>query len=89
MSSCQEIGIGPSKGGAFDRAIASKFGRYNSLEKGAHKGRPYRLSFLGVLAGGGHPQEVPLRMDKGCPRGGEGDQKGRPYPIQAASRGFF
>ena len=51
MSSCQEIGIGPSKGGAFDREIASKFGRYNSPEKGAHKGRP--------------------------------------YPIQAASRGFY
>ena len=41
MSSCQEIGNGPSKGGAFDRAIASKFGRYNIPEKGAHKGCPY------------------------------------------------
>ena len=29
-------------------------------EKGAHKGRPYRLSSLGVLPWGGHPQGVPL-----------------------------
>ena len=28
--------------------------------EGAHKGRPYRLSFLGVMAGGGHPQGAPL-----------------------------
>ena len=29
-------------------------------ERGAHKGRPYRLSFLGVMAGGGSPQGAPL-----------------------------
>ena len=29
-------------------------------EKGAHKGRPYRLSSLGVLPWEGHPQGVPL-----------------------------
>ena len=29
-------------------------------EKGAHKGRPYRLSFLGVMPWGGHPQGAPL-----------------------------
>ena len=28
--------------------------------EGAHKGRPYRLSSLGVMAWGGHPQGVPL-----------------------------
>ena len=28
--------------------------------EGAHKGRPYLLSFLGVMPGGGHPQGVPL-----------------------------
>ena len=28
--------------------------------KGTHKGRPYRLSALGVLPWGGHPQGVPL-----------------------------
>ena len=28
--------------------------------EGAHKGRPYRLSFLGVMAWGGHPQGAPL-----------------------------
>ena len=30
------------------------------LGEGAHKGRPYRLSFLGVMAWGGHPQGAPL-----------------------------
>ena len=28
--------------------------------EGTHKGRPYRLSFLGVMAWGGHPQGAPL-----------------------------
>ena len=110
--------------------------------KGTHKGRPYRLSFLGVMAGEGrpqgrrpyrlsflgvmawegHPQGAPLPIvfsrrygrgrapTRGAPtdcllsaptRGaptdclfsalwpGEGAHKGRPYLIQAASRGFF
>ena len=30
------------------------------LEKGAHKGRPYRLSSLGVMPWGGRPQGAPL-----------------------------
>ena len=30
------------------------------LEKGTHKGRPYRLSSLGVMPWGGHPQGAPL-----------------------------
>ena len=28
--------------------------------EGTHKGRPYQLSFFGVMAGGGHPQGAPL-----------------------------
>ena len=97
--------------------------------KGTHKGCPYRMSCLGVLAWEGHPQGVPFyRMSslgvlaweghpqgvplpnvlswrfglgraptRGAPSGcllsafcpGKGAHKGRPYPIQAASRGFF
>ena len=77
--------------------------------KGAHKGCPYRLSCLGVLAWEGHPQGVPLAVvfsrrlalgrapTRGAPTGcllsafgpGKGAYKGRPYPIQAALRGFF
>ena len=79
------------------------------LAKGAHKGCPYRLSSLGVLPWGGHPQGVPLPIvfsrrfalgrapTRGAPTDcllsafgpGKGIHKGRPYPIQAASRGFF
>ena len=76
--------------------------------EGTHKGCPYRLSSLGVLPWGGHPQGVPLpivfsrRFALGraptrgaptdcllsafCPE--KGAHKGRPYPIQAALRGF-
>ena len=96
--------------------------------KGTHKGRPYRLSSLGVWSWEGHPQGVPLPIvfsrrfslgraptrgaptdyllsalcpgkgtHKGCPYRWsflgvlpwEGRPQGRPYPIQAASRGFF
>ena len=90
--------------------------------EGTHKGRPYRLSFLGVMAWGGRPQGAPLPIvffrryglggaptdclfsalwpgapTRGAPTDcllsalcpGEGAHKGRPYPIQAASRGFF
>ena len=31
-----------------------------SSEEGAHKGRPYQLSFFGVMPWGGHPQGAPL-----------------------------
>ena len=57
--------------------------------KGTHKGCPYRLSSLGGMPWGGHPQGVPLPdclLSAVCP--GKGAHKGCPYPIQAASRGF-
>ena len=76
-------------------------------EKGAHKGRPYQLSSLGVMPWGGRQQGAPLpivlsrhfALRRAATRGGptdcllwaicpgEGANKGRPYPIQAASRG--
>ena len=49
--------------------------------EGAHKGRPYRLSSLGVMAGGGRPQGAPLPMPSLCP--GEGTHKGRPYRLSS------
>ena len=77
--------------------------------KGAHKGRPYRLSSLGVLPCEGRPQGAPLPIvlsrrfalgrapTRGAPTDcplsalcpAKGAHKGRPYPIQAASRVFF
>ena len=56
--------------------------------KGTHKGRPYRLSSLGVLSCEGHPQGAPLPIvfsRRFTP--GEGAHKGCPYPI-VFSRGF-
>ena len=48
--------------------------------EGTHKGRPYRLSSLGVLPWGGHPQGAPLPLLSAlCP--GEGTHKGRPYRL--------
>ena len=97
------LGTAPTRGAPTNCPL-SAFGP----GKGAHKGRPYRLSSLGVLPGEGHPQGVPLpivfsrRFALGraptrgaptdcllsafCPE--KGAHKGRPYPIQAASRGF-
>ena len=49
------LGRAPTRG-APTGCLLSAF----SLEKGAHKGCPYRLSSLGVWPWGGHPQGVPL-----------------------------
>ena len=49
------LGRAPTRGAPTD-CLLSAF----CLEKGAHKGRPYRLSSLGVLPWEGHPQGVPL-----------------------------
>ena len=77
--------------------------------EGTHKGCPYRLSSLGLLPCEGHPQGVPLPIvfsrpfalrrapTRGAPTDcllsafcpAKGTHKGCPYPIQAASRGFF
>ena len=98
------LGRAPTRGAPTD-CFLSAFGP----AKGTHKGRPYRLSSLGVWPWEGHPQGVPLpivfsgRLALGraptrgaptdcflsafCPE--KGAHKGRPYPIQAVSRGFF
>ena len=67
--------------------------------EGTHKGRPYRLSFLGVMAGGGSPQGAPLPIryalgrepTRGAPTDclfsalwpGEGAHKGRTYRLSS------
>ena len=54
--------------------------------EGTHKGRPYRLSSLGVMPWGGHPQGAPLPIAFSqalCP--GEGTHKGRPYQLRLPS----
>ena len=98
------LGRAPTRGAPTD-CLLSAFGP----GKGTHKGCPYRLSSLGVSPWEGHPQGAPLpivfsrRFALGraptrgaptdcllsafCPE--KGAHKGRPYPIQAASRGFF
>ena len=96
------LGRAPTRGAPTDCLLSALW-----PGEGAHKGRPYRLSSLGVMAWGGHPQGAPLPIAffvmpwGGHPQGaplpivllsalcpGEGAHKGRPYPIQAASRGF-
>ena len=98
------LGRAPTRGAPTD-CLLSAF----CPGKGTHKGRPYRLSSLGVWPWEGHPQGAPLpivfsgRLALGraptrgaptdcllsafCPE--KGAHKGRPYPIQAVSRGFF
>ena len=52
--------------------------------EGTHKGRPYRLSSLGVLSCEGHPQGAPLPIvfsRRFTP--GEGAHKGRPYRLSS------
>ena len=49
------LGRAPTRGAPTD-CLLSAFGP----GKGTHKGRPYRLSSLGVWPWGGHPQGVPL-----------------------------
>ena len=98
------LGRAPTRGAPTD-CLLSAFGP----GKGAHKGCPYRLSSLGVWPWEGHPQGAPLPIvfsrrlalgrapTRGAPTDcllsafgpGKGAHKGRPYPIQAASRGFF
>ena len=98
------LGRAPTRGAPTD-CLLSAFGP----GKGTHKGRPYRLSSLGVRPWEGHPQGAPLPIvfsrrfalgrapTRGAPTNcllsafgpGEGAHKGCPYPIQAASRGFF
>ena len=51
--------------------------------EGAHKGRPYRLSFLGVMPWGGHPQGAPLPLGV-MPWGGH--PQGAPLPIVFSRR---
>ena len=101
---CLLSGRAPTRGAPTD-CLLSAFGP----GKGTHKGRPYRLSSLGVWPWEGHPQGAPLPIvfsrrlalgrapTRGAPTDcllsafgpGKGTHKGCPYPIQAASRGFF
>ena len=53
------------------------------LEKGTHKGRPYRLSSPGVMPWGGHPQGAPLPFVFLGVMPGEGTHKGRPYHLSS------
>ena len=46
--------------GAPTVVFSRRFALGSALGKGTHKGCPYRLSSLGVLPWGGHPQGVPL-----------------------------
>ena len=104
------LGRAPTRGAPTD-CLLSAFGP----GEGTHKGRPYRLSSLGVRPWEGHPQGVPHPQGAHLPivfsrrsalgraptRGAptdcllsafwpeKGAHKGRPYPIQAASRGLF
>ena len=54
-SRCFALGRAPTRGAPTD-CLLSAFGP----EKGAHKGRPYRLSSVGVWPWEGHPQGVPF-----------------------------
>ena len=98
------LGRAPTRGAPTDCLLSAFW-----PGEGTHKGCPYRLSSRGVLPCEGHPQGVPLRIvfsrrlalgrapTRVAPTdcflsafGPEkGAHKGRPYPIQAASRGFF
>ena len=79
------LGRAPTRGAPTDCLVSAL-----CPGEGTRKGCPYRLSCLGVMPWGGHPQGVPLPIVLSRRLGpGEGAHKGRPYPIQAASRGFF
>ena len=79
------LGRAPTRGAPTD-CLLSAFGP----GKGTHKGCPYRLSSLGVRPWEGHPQGAPLPIVFSRRSAlGRAPTKGRPYPIQAASRGFF
>ena len=74
----------------WEDCLLSAFCLGKGTGKGTHKGRPYGLSSLGVLALGRAPTRgapTDCLLSAFCP--GKGAHKGRPYPIQAASRGFF
>ena len=73
------LGRAPTRGAPTD-CLLSAFG------KGAHKGRPYRLSSLGVWPWEGHPQGVPLPsldclLSAFGP--GKGTHKGCPYRLSS------
>ena len=98
------LGRAPTRGAPTD-CLLSAFGP----GEGTHKGCPYRLSSLGLLSCEGCRQGAPLPIvfsrrftlgrahTRGAPTDcllaafcpGKGTHKGCPYPIQAASRGFF
>ena len=70
------LGRAPTRGAPTD-CLVSAF----CPGEGTHKGRPYRLSSLGVMPWGGHPQGAPLPIVFFCP--GEGTHKGRPYRLSS------
>ena len=86
------LGRAPTRGAPTD-CLLSAFGP----GEGTHKGRPYRLSSLGVRPWGGHPQGVPLpavfsrrsALGRAPTRGGllsapgEGTHKGCPYRLSS------
>ena len=71
------LGRAPTRGAPTDCLLSALW-----PGKGAHKGRPYRLSFLGVMAGGGHPQGAPLPIAFSRRYGrGRAPTRGRPYRL--------
>ena len=56
------------------------------LEEGAHKGRPYRLSSLGVMPWGGRPQGAPLPIVFSGRYALRGHPQGAPLPIVFSGR---
>ena len=68
----------PTRGAPTD-CLLSAFGP----GKGTHKGCPYRLSSLGVLAWGGRPQGVPLPIVFSPFGPGKGTHKGCPYRLSS------
>ena len=73
------LGRAPTRGAPTDCLLSALW-----PGEGAHKGRPYLLSSLGVMPWGGHPQGAPLPIVFSpalCP--GEGTHKGRPYLLSS------
>ena len=86
MSSSQEFGNGPSKGGAVDRANASKFGRHNSPRRAPTRGAPTNCLVSALGPGKGTHKGCPYRLSclVAWPWGGH--PQGAPLPIVLSRR---
>ena len=78
----QETGLQlPKTVGICDRSVRSARFSAFCLEKGTHKGCPYRLSFRGDMPWEGAPQGAPLRLDYVGAHTGEGRAPTRGAPT--------